>query len=351
MNNLFIVNTPYHITLSLAIINAKGLKNNVLIVLRDFNFVYKDYSYLNESFDEIIEINGLNKLNKASGAKKILEVIKNLFLDIYTTKKAIKNLRALEFDNIFFANDSYVQVQALIHKLKGENTEISYMEDGIACYLSDDKTITSNSLFNKIKIIYNSILITLFNMRKKYENGVCYGSNSYVDKCYVLYPEFIRKELLVKSIQKIEDSNFENVLRMSYTKSNIIINDSIIFLVDLFEENLACKYEEVIKYLSSKNKKIYIKYHPRETNFYLDKYLNCSIIKLQSNKNIEALLIGTNKNVVLTGKGSTAFLTLSKISKNQYVVIGEAIGLTIDSRVKKILTDIGVKFPMKIEEV
>ncbi|MPQ43499.1 polysialyltransferase family glycosyltransferase [Clostridium tarantellae] len=351
-NNLFLAHTPYHLLLSATLVKQENLKNNVLVIFKDFNINMDEYKWLNDYFHEIIILRGSYKLNYTRDKLKT-KIGKMVYVrgcalgTVFAIKKLIKSFKDISWSQIFCFNDSFEKIQILIHNLKGENTKVAYIEDGSAAYWVK-KDIFLHMKINASKFLSTSyIMLKSFNFHDKYEIIDVFGGGSYIDYSYFLYPDFICKELKKKEAKEIKSEDLKTViLRKNFEKFNI--NNSIVILADLYSPKVKEYFEEAFKYLKGYN--IYLKYHPRETNFYLNDLVKGREFILPSEEALESILVNSKNNIIIGTGGSTVFFTLPKISENKYISLNKIFNISFGEEYEKTLEKIGINIPLNYEE-
>lgn len=291
--NLFLVHTPYHILLATSISQSDeyiGCCNEIFI---NNNFGIKE-----------IEVNKLRKIFKKV---HILNDLDNLSEVCYL----IGNKK---YKRIFVNNESEIKTQYILNNNLIKDGEIIYIEDGTANYLNLNMNILDNEVIEKYSELLNI----------KVENLKILGSYSKIKRRYCLYPGLIReelkdgkeniginKELLNKAIDLLYDfpehgTEYENNVVIALENSEFFNNANDIY-------NYIEVINRIIMELEKNNMKIYIKYHPREKNRYLESYINYSkcIEYIESSQAIEKYY--KLKNLYLISMKSTCLISFCKI--------------------------------------
>lgn len=340
-NNLFIAHTPYHITLAMSIIKTENLNDNILIVYDTFNINNEQIEIFDKYFNKIYIIN--NKcnddfLNKFS-IKEWIE--KNIYInyDIQKFESILLELKEKVFNKIFFSNNTYIEIQILINILKTNLTQIYYIEDGCAAY---HDIIYKERFFGIKKILKPRYLF--FGLRYKFlwkfKTFSAIGMGEEVLGGYYINKNYIRDDLKNMLSQGIDIESYKEVIQEFYP-DNGSINDSIIIIMDHSKSKYCDELINILKLISNKEKNIYIKYHPREKNFYADFLLSNNVKKLKSSINIESILVNTYGNIIIGNGGSTTFLTSPLISKNKFVITNSLFNLNINPRLIDIEKKLG----------
>lgn len=345
--NLFLAHTPYHILMASTIIKQDILSNNTIIIFEDFKFNKDEYKWLDKYFNKIILIKSEYKLNKIRTKLKN-KVIKAIytryftFMDIINIKNLTKDLSKTSWNRIHCFNDIYEKVQILIYYLKSNNTKVIYIEDGSAAYWIKKDIFKGNKIELKKFFSPKRIFLRYFNFLDKYEVINIFGEGSYIDSSYFLYPDLICDELKIREVKEIKSEKLNQVI-MENNNKKFNINNSIIILAELYSPDFNSKYKNIIYTLNEHE--IYIKYHPRESVFYLDDFIKRSYKILPNNTPLENILVNSKNNIIIGNGGSTVFLTLPKISNNQYISINKLLGISLGYHYERTLERIGVMIP------
>lgn len=345
--NLFLAHTPYHILMAATIIKQDMLNNNTIIIFEDFKFNKDEYEWLAKYFNKIILIKSEYKLNKIRKKlkNKILKAIYTryyTFMDIVNIKNLIKDLRKTSWSRIHCFNDIYEKIQILIYYLKSNNTKVIYIEDGSAAYWVKKDIFKGSEVELRKLFSPKRIFLRYFNFLDKYEVINIFGGGSYIDNSYFLYPDFVCGELKIREIIGIKSEKLKQVI-MENSNKKFNINNSIIILIELHSSEFKEKYKNIIDTLNGYE--IYIKYHPRESVFYLDDFVNGRYNILPNNISLENILVNSKNNIIIGNGGSTVFLTLPKISNNQYISINKILGMSLGYDYEITLEKIGVMTP------
>ena len=336
-NNLFIVHTPYHILLATS------------VCLRKENINCENSMFINDTF-------GCDE--------QLVENLKCIFKKIYIQKNdgtgnLVEDIPYIEnylsdnvYDNIYVNNDSEIKTQFIInHKLK-KHGKLTYIEDGTANYRNfmHDKEHKKSDVSRYYTPVLNMYI----------ETSQFIGTNSRIDEGYFLYPNLVMSQLKDNMRCYSLDCNFlKDSIKIIYSKYNLKDDDFILIALEHSEfvyyntEYDLNIYIDVIKnliyYLSSLGKTIYIKYHPRETNKYLnfdfDKY---RVIILDKSLPIESLFC---ENMILISLRSTSLVTFSKLFTPEKAICIQNLLVNFENNLTYLFKNVGVFFPNTLDEI
>ncbi|MBX7294844.1 alpha-2,8-polysialyltransferase family protein [Clostridium chauvoei] len=297
------------------------------------------YIIPSSQFDERVLANDGTKINERKLTLDNCKLIRNITNDVLN--KGV--------EEIFIFNDTFIMVQILVDRLSKNGATISAIEDGGAAYV--DTILPKKKLEAKDYLLLRPVAIPAmyFNFYNKYEEIAVYGTSKKVSNYYVLYPKYVREEFKFKNIIQIKRQYFKEVIDSS-TKDKSNINYSYILTLETYSEKAYNSYKEIIKNLRDDNKKIYLKYHPREENFYLNEMIDENIKILPSNKALEEILVGSKGNIIIGSGLSTIYLTVPVISDNKYFAMYKLMNMNVNKKYIEILKDLGVKMPNSILE-
>lgn len=315
--------TPYHIILSTSIASViKEDAENDLMIFNDF----KDSSKIMDTlrawrynpFKDIFLMHGSYQVE--SYTPKILSLLKE-DSSHRITKKNIKFIKKYFHNNkvnkVFNFHDARLEGQlALYLNKKNKGTNIC-VEDGCAVYY--------NHFFHQHSFIDE--LYYRFFYFPYYQFIRFIGDNTYNDKLMALRPNLVRTELQDKNIEKIpknalislKEKGLTTLILESY---NFFLESKVGAIIilphsELFNKhNLLGKYNkimtDIIEILKENGINFYVKYHPREKNYYLTQLhmvgkmipqgISIEIVFLHLMDNQSQFVIGVNSSSLLTAK-------------------------------------------------
>lgn len=300
--NFFLAHTPYHIILSIAIAIDNKDKSEIFI-FNDFDTRKLNKSLLLEVFESVYIVKGTRDCETNFSIKRIYDIIK---MPLEIVKKVENNI-----DNIYIFNDYRYEVQITLCKLrkKGDFNTI-YVEDGSSVYtLSKVNERISNYIIKKI--------ISFF----KYKKVDVLGTFYMIDKSIVLFKNLVREELKKKEVEEISKESFINAIDIvnKSDKLNLIDDMYNLFIILDHSESIndINKYSNIMKNIalkySKKGYRIFIKYHPREKEFYFNIANNYNVIN--KDVSIESIFLSikdVSENIIISNL-STSLISCRKV--------------------------------------
>jgi len=282
--NVFVVHTPYHLFLSFIILSSFKESPNTIITIEDAPF-NKIIPYLKtNNLTRIVSINGQygkkNKITRFLVQKMGIKKIKNI-------------LSNLNVSQLFVFADHIPMTQFTISLLKNKS-KIIKVEDGMEAYIDYyyDKT-------NRLKLLLKHTLYGGF-----IEPIERQGMYKYIDELWVLYPQFVSSKLKERFMNKIygipRNIDINNIKNIYYNLITSILNlinsfspirHILLFLLPhskVFSLEVKKGFEKLFESVTynEKNDKLFIvKYHPRETFFYMEEFKqfnNCKFLTIDS---------------------------------------------------------------------
>ena len=338
--NLFIVHTLYHILLAVSLCTSNEYK------------IFDNHIFINKTFDISDDL-----------IKKLKYIFKKIYIiDLPKDTTYIEELTYInellennKYENIFVNNESEIKTQYILTTRLNTDGKIIYVEDGMANYYN-----IVNHKFGMGIHLANTFSEAL-NMN--IEDIDLLGMYSCIKERYFLYPNLIVDKLKDnKKNNKIEENLLNDSITILYSnKIYEIKNNSILivlehssFFDEINEYNLHDYIniiEKISKYATKLNHNIYIKYHPRENNEYLNEFIlnNDNMFLLDKNIPMEAFF--KDKNIILISLKSTSIITFCKI-------LGPKNAICIQNLINKNKDDLytafgklGVFFPNSVEEI
>lgn len=327
INNLFIVNSTYHLILAIGITKAKCYEDrNDLLIYDYFSHENINFDELKEIFEEIIII----KAKQGSERKKVgtINKIKEQIVYFSDIRKKIKNKN---YTNVFVNNDIRIENQCILSFCKSQfSSKIISIEDGTAAY--SDLIIPQMDFKNRVKFhLMSPIRYILYGFN--YEILKLCGTYSKIDERMFLWPDLIRDELKDgKKINGISSDCFKEGISFPYAKMNILLQGDIRTLTlfidheetfSMYKKGDVELYKTVVKEFLQKaeqeNISVFAKYHPRDNSGFLDEILHFYKVNI-IDKDIPAeILIKKNNNKIVSGC-STILLTAAKVKNlNEFI--------------------------------
>jgi len=296
---IYVTSTPYHLILAIA--NEQNYENKAsLIIIQDFEIQRILFNKLKSIFKKIFIFNGNYK--KRNYFEKFIDLINN-------SNKIVKI--CTEFNYIYFHSDDRLEIQILINKYK-KIKKFVCIEDGMAAY---------NDYLLKMGI--KGLLIRKLISFGKYKNISVLGT--YIDNInfIAICPKLLRPELNKHKIVEINRNNFISSINLLYVdlypNINIKENSLLIFLDNSEGIDNISYYIKIITKITNEclniNKNIYLKYHPREQNRYLNLVKNDLIVEFNNVIPSEYIMLRSmNKNITVISMASTALITANYLN-------------------------------------
>ena len=333
MKSIYLTFTPYHILLSCAIaINSDNNTEKEIIIFKDFvnadKFAVLLHKWKSSPFDRVTVFEGTRDVTpykaKYKSIIKLDSTLNVMKRNISAIKKYFKKNKTIS--KVFTFHDGRLESQIaeyLNHKRGGENI---YIEDGTAVYThyTFPRTPVYIIFFNKLYYGPWSQFIRF------------HGDYKYTDKIMVLQPDLVRKELKDKPIEKISREALlslkeEGLTNLILDEYHFPLNSEIDILIilphseflqgnNLFEEYIDI-IKKILQILEKENASIFVKYHPREKDYYL-KFSANKVEKIPQGLPLELLYLHLIDNPprIILGDISTALLTGKLILEETNVI-------------------------------
>lgn len=355
MNNLFIVNTPFHLLTSFIL--SKGFfpeDNNYLALIHPHGY---------EKWASNPLMNYISSTQ--CGYKEIFPLIhflssRNKTVPFKTQVQQVQNsIGKLHIDNVFLGSDIDPQNQLLVASLDINN--FNRFEDGLYSYYNENRRRSKlDELFHKLKIwgIKKSANIK----GELYINTSTASDSKAAIADYMYKPELLQRyspnpiEITKKIIDvSISDLKNKNLLQKK------IINLSILYLSQplveqkLFsiEDELSC-LQNLIKPLNKQGQLLY-KPHPNDSKDKIN-YFQEKIPQLKIFNSIEPaeLLYNIEDNLIaVVSYQSTALMYTDKFSNHviKAISLSDFAQSPMYYKYKEIMQNAGVYFPNKLNEI
>ena len=310
-DGLFLVSTPLHLLVSLAIIGKEGLKNPVLwFIDQDMNAssLFRDElaSWTENPFVQVDLF--------ARPSKKLLKKKKERKATFQTIAEKISFINP---KRVFVGNDRRIEFQYLMHLVSGSPVTGVYMDEGIFTYAGRTASSSfSDRIIDDIakKLSYGSWWVTPKTV----------GESHYIHTIYASLPQRVHPLLLKKHSVQLSKDYWECELLQSYCFSILSSQfydavktlSSIDVLVSLPHESIlkssVFSSTQLRQYILSeieKGKHVAVKYHPRDV---LDDSLlveNLGALLLPKGVAFEVMLPCLKSDILLIGQLSTPLIT------------------------------------------
>lgn len=356
MNNLFIVNTPFHLLTSFIL--SKGFfpeDNNYLALIHPHGY---------EKWASNPLMNYISSTQ--CGYKEIFPLIhflssRNKTVPFKTQVQQVQNsIGKLHIDNVFLGSDIDPQNQLLVASLDINN--FNRFEDGLYSYYNENRRRSKlDELFHKLKIWSIKKSAGIKNT-KLYINTSTASDSKAAIADYMYKPELLQRyspnsiEITKKVIDiAIHDLKNKNLLQKK------IINPSILYLSQplveqkLFsiEDELHC-LQNLIKPLNKQGQLLY-KPHPNDNKDKIN-YFQEKIPQLKIFNSIEPaeLLYTIEDNLIaVVSYQSTALMYTDKFSNHviKAISLSDFAQSPMYYKYKEIMQNAGVYFPNKLNEI
>lgn len=344
MNNLFITHTPYHVILAAGLASTEYLDDiNDLVIFEDFPISKIDVLSIRNIFRNILFVDGEYKKTKIQRLTQVSNIL----------NKVKKNLPLQTYNRVFIHNDYKLEVQQIVEVLERFTiVEIIYIEDGSAAY-SD--VICKGRVSGLIKNIINILMIN-----KRYETIKVIGTYSRVERIKVLWPKLVRDELCNKHIEEINVESLEMGIKAVYNtfqypedfKSGVLIllEHSASWIVQ--NDEYINAINKVLMICKSMGLKVYIKYHPRESIYYLNDISRHEAIVIDQDIPAEALFIRIqNENIKIISFVSTTLFTAAKLIESNRIISLAKLSAANNSWIINCFSKMGIQSPQNMDEL
>ena len=332
---LFVVHTQYNLIL------ATGMATSAddLILFRDFALTDELKTKLGKCFDRCLYIEGNYPKKQLSTKEKDRKIQINC--------QSIKMFMNFAYDEILVVDDMCIQEMYVLKCAFNLNKQVvmSWLEDGSNAYFSNEVISTGmggTPLKRFIRKLYFSVK---YGLGKFYDLGICMGAHKCLSKIYVTFPGYVRAELQSKEQIEITQEQFKKGLAIMYTGEPVHMEENCVVIavdkLDVYGNKLSivnAQIKQIVELAISEGKKVYCKYHPRETQrmeaLRETEELNCKIA-------MEYYLTNTTaKCMTVVGVMSTALQTAKKLG---YEVISLAFSVGTNENVIDFYRSIDIK--------
>ena len=322
MNNLFIVHNQYNLILALGLTKSRfGRDHNYVILNSEFNLDEKTHNLLEKIFEKVFV------------AQKEFYSKSGIYTEIHLYDRLIKTTKcpwifSTYFDRAFVAQEEYYDTWIISRINKSIGFELCYLEEDI--YFSrneswyDEKEQLNHDRITLKKRLQFLLRQIVFGKNNFYENGCYfYGQNSNYDRLFVLYPDLVRADRRnpYSKIEEVKNDELKaGIVALNDIKGGNLIeyDNCIIIFFDLLarytsRDTVELIFRKVIE-SASEDKKIFVKYHPREQHKFIFSELKKEIFEISNNVSAESVLVksSTETNVII-GYTSCAIQVAAKM--------------------------------------
>lgn len=268
MRNLFIMHTQYNLIMATAVVQEYFKEEqNDLILIAEFPVTEPYIRQLEKIFSEVWVLQDC--FDNAQNVRKLFSFIKKM------AKLKSSNIINIAYDTVISAQEEYFDT-LIVTKLKNKNRLLHWYAVEEDAYFAYNLNHCSQNYLRKIlKKTYYCMLKVIYGRNDFYESINCYGMNRNIEKLFLSYPQYVRKELRGKTAAEICEEALidatKTLYQYLYTNSCLLPLHSILFLSDLTDryDNRA-EIEKIVRLISIFSAKhelnFFIKYHPREDN-------------------------------------------------------------------------------------
>jgi len=315
LGTLFLVQTPYHILLSLGL-SSPG---DTLQIIDDFHGSGEYRELMRKHYPQLTVPDILP--GRATTEDIILDRIKHSRKNIRTMRGLVD--RSLICRLVLF-NDRTPETQYAAYLAGRKGIPMEYVEDGLAAYISPEKDAP--------RIIRGSMAKLLFG--RYYHNIITLGTSPYTTTVRAFFPELVISSLQQKEIIPLNDDLFDNIDRNIVDEVTKGINDNIEFLLALPHSEIlglngkggdAISLKEKMQAMVAQAANMYghiaVKYHPREEGEYLGQYTGCDVLPRQTPMELIYLKLKGKELKEVAGPLSTSIYTAR-------IILGDDVTIT-----------------------
>ena len=316
MRNLYVCHTQAHLILScgLALGRFQDAENH-LILFKDFLLNDDMRARLDNVFTKTLYLQGIypQELNTFKEKMKVYPA----------NDRNMKNLMKVPYDKVFTVCDTIYPEQKcmkLAYQLNNR-VEFCWIEDGIISYFQNIESrggLERTALLRLIRKVYFKYLKGLGSFYNRDFDE--FGGSIYNRTVYSLSPDAVRQPYKSeRSIVGIMDDEYLKGLKAMYATCSLPIKEGdIILLMDKFQtysnpEKVKDCVKKFIKQNQEAGKKIYCKFHPRETETW-DIFDGCET--LDNTVGAESMylsLSGNAKTISVVGIKSAGIMSAQKL--------------------------------------
>lgn len=330
---LFIAHTPYHILLSLGMAE----KGDHLVILADFSGIENFEAQIEKHYGSIF-----STIRILPGRMTVNNVLwRRVFLSRRNKKHIRQFYRSGTIKKTVIFNDSAVEGQYAAYLSCKLGIPSVYTEDGLVAYVPPPAHHRS-----KLRDLAAKVLFGRF-----YQNGVVMGTSRWVTEAQMLFPTMAIPDLNRKCPHDLGRDVFNRIPKTFVQEFTEGVDDDLDAIVVLPHSEMLKStsgdassdgdvkdgtFLTIIKDLESKFGKVGVKYHPRETEYFLGN--NPNFMMLPSHIPMELIYLkqrAGNVKLVVSAL-STAVYTARYILGEQATIKAVGIG---DHQVQRFFED------------
>lgn len=349
--NIYITFTPYHIFLASMIAMEKPQEKNILWAVADFNAEQMMEALKNSQvFSECVTLPGLykqsshrNRLRK-NNSKKIGQLL--------GTEAPVQAL--------FLGTDTRIEAQTAAFKIKKMSpaAQVIVMEDGGDFYNSEEPPLPK-SLWKQLhsKWIFG----------REYEDVTTAGLYSKTDALKMIFPELARPEILHKERTAISAApcfspRYHEFVGQYWSlfpeeKKAVLQTDGILMVAYSGYGKKHAAYPRVIREIclqaARENRKLIVKYHPREESFDYCALSSLPNVTLTAEQIPAELIYALKPDQLkcIIGDISSALMTAKWLLEEQIAVYSTAAILGVEDRLLDVFQQLGIRVIQDFSEV
>lgn len=309
-NELYLASTPLHILNAIAIASQQEQANAHLILIDQPDVEGNPYFELLSNWEDSPFQSVDIYQGRIKGLKAKLANRKAVF------KKLDAIIKAIQPEKIYTGNDRRIEFQYAMHAQQKHNQNTAtgvYMDEGTFTYVGrkDSASISDKYIDNSLKKLTYGFW---------WKNPITIGGSDWIKEVYAAFPEYVHTLLNGKSVKPLQPLYKDNLTVRDFCERIFLFfgedintvsdlttiftlpHESIIERIPGYKESV----ETVLEALLSKNIKVGIKYHPRNTNPDILNAKDRSGITLLSHKvPFEAILPNLGHCVIVGDVSST----------------------------------------------
>ena len=238
----------------------------------------------------------------------------------------IKSFMTRSYSNVFVVCDTLMLVQKIMQRayMMSQNTTFSAIEDGIISYYKNADSHKGFDTNNFTRFIRRIIVRDLCGIGKFYERDFSDFSGTHViTQLYTLYPDAVREPFKSsKHLVRIEDTEFLLGLKSLYSKRPLPVSTGdVILIMDMLNsysdtQKVKALISNYIKETLSEGRRVFCKFHPRETDKW-EIFESCETLdKAVSAESMYLSLADKAKEITVVGVKSAGIMSAKKLGFN-----------------------------------
>lgn len=342
MRNLFVVHTQYNLILACGLAKTDFYKDRCdLILFQDFRPSEDTERRFRTCMNSVLILDG-NWQKKSLSSKEKADKIKH---DCRSISDFVGDVA---YDRVFIVDDMCIQemyVLKVTHK-KNKAIQMAWLEDGGIAYF-DNGVVSGGMGATPVKrLIRKYTFSILYGLWGYYDLAPCMGGHKLLKAGYFTFPNSVRAELTDREHIEISEKAFTAGMEVLYSANHFEFDaHSLLIAMDKLDvygsdiDKVNRLISDTVKRANSEGRKIYYKYHPRESDRLpaLD-----GETELDRNIALESYLANSNtKDITIIGIKSTSLQTAKKMG---YETVSFIKSIEPDNKkVVRFYDDIGIE--------